>query len=135
MRITPGWVGTMNPEDAQLIHRIKNEFPKSPWYRSGIRNVFSIQDVDVHRRWRRLLSHPLSESSLKEVISQVESLVGFAIEQMGKEMEKRGSVDVYKWWMCMTADVVGELTFGESFGMLRTGEASCMLFPNPSPHL
>lgn len=125
VRITPTWVDTMNPEDALTIHRIKNEFPKSPWYNpTDVRNVFSIEDVDVHRRWRRLLSHPLSESALKDVLSQVESNVRFAIDQIGREMETRGVADVYKWWMCLASDVIGELTFGESFGMLHKGEAS-----------
>ncbi|KAK7750180.1 hypothetical protein SLS62_007931 [Diatrype stigma] len=114
----------MNPEDALTIHRIKNEFPKSPWYNADdMRDLFNIQDVDVHRRWRRLLSHPLSESALKGVLSQVESNVRFAVAQIGKEMETRGVADVYKWWMCMGSDVIGELTFGESFGMLQKGEA------------
>lgn len=120
----------MNPEDAQLIHRVKNEFPKSSWYSlAGDPDLFTVKDVEVHRRWRRLLSYPLSETGLKEVLSQVESLVRMTIHQMGKQMETRGSVDVYKWWMCMTADVIGQLTFGESFGMLRTGEVSQMVCP------
>lgn len=41
---------------------------------------------------------------------------------MHDEMKSRGAADVYKWWNFMTADITGELTFGESFRMLEKGE-------------
>lgn len=37
-------------------------------------------------------------------------------------METRGCTDVYKWWFFFTTDVIGELTFGESFKMLELGK-------------
>lgn len=47
-------------------------------------------------------------------------------------MKIRGAVDVYKWWMFMATDVIGELSFGESFRMLeygKVGDASCSAAP------
>ncbi|RYP74745.1 hypothetical protein DL771_002809 [Monosporascus sp. 5C6A] len=126
VRVRPYWVDTMNPEDTQTIYRIKNEFKKSEAYRTSPDiiplDIFSVRDVDVHRRWRRLLSHPLSEGGLKEVLPQVEANVRLAIKQIGQEMKVKGAADVYKWWMCMATDIIGELTFGESFRMLQTGK-------------
>ncbi|RYP59875.1 hypothetical protein DL770_010126 [Monosporascus sp. CRB-9-2] len=126
VRIRPYWVDTMNPEDTQTIYRIKSEFKKSEAYAVSPEliplDLFNVRDVDVHRRWRRLLSHPLSESGLKDVLPQVEANVRLAIKQIGQEMKLKGAADVYKWWMCMTTDVIGELTFGESFRMLQTGK-------------
>lgn len=37
-------------------------------------------------------------------------------------MKSRGAADIYKWWKFMTADLIGELTFGDSFRMLELGE-------------
>ncbi|RYP41265.1 hypothetical protein DL767_001119 [Monosporascus sp. MG133] len=126
VRIRPHWVDTMNPEDTLTIYRAKNEFKKSEAYRVSPDiiplDLFNVQDVDVHRRWRRLLSSPLSEGGLKEVLPQVEANVRLAIKQIGQEMKVKGAADIYKWWMCMTTDVIGELTFGESFRMLQTGK-------------
>ena len=40
---------------------------------------------------------------------------------MAEEMKTRGAADVFKWSLFMAADVIGELTFGESFRMLELG--------------
>lgn len=45
-----------------------------------------------------------------------------AINRMDEEMGKRGAADVFKWWLFMATDVIGELSFGESFRMLEAGE-------------
>jgi hypothetical protein len=52
----------------------------------------------------------------------VRDLVYLSIEQMKREMLKRGAVDVYKWALFTTTDVIGELTFGDSFRMLQQGK-------------
>lgn len=39
-------------------------------------------------------------------------------------MQTRGVADVFKWFLFMATDVIGELTFGESFRMLELGEVS-----------
>lgn len=87
-------------------------------------NLFTTVDVEFHRRHRRLLSGSLSETSLKAVHPIVEQRVELAIERMKQEMQTRGAADVFKWFLFMATDVIGELTFGESFRMLERGEAS-----------
>ena len=47
-----------------------------------------------------------------------------AVKGISKEMAKRGAADVFKWWMFMATDVIGELSFGESFKMLESGKVS-----------
>jgi hypothetical protein len=46
------------------------------------------------------------------------------MQRMEEEFKTRGATDVYKWWMFMTTDIIGELSFGESFQMLESGEVS-----------
>jgi hypothetical protein len=41
-----------------------------------------------------------------------------------KDDAKRGDADVLKWWTFMTTDVMGHLSFGESFHMLELGEVT-----------
>lgn len=52
----------------------------------------------------------------------ISSRVHMAIGRIAEEMEKRGAADVFKWWLFMATDVIGELSFGESFRMLEAGE-------------
>ena len=85
-------------------------------------SVFSTSDIEFHRRHRRLLSSPLSVSSLKLVEPVVHQRTVLAMEKMEEEARSRGATDVFKWSLFFSTDVVGELTFGESFRMLDLGK-------------
>ncbi|KAI0198135.1 cytochrome P450 [Astrocystis sublimbata] len=127
VRIRPQEVYIQDVDAAQQIFKIKNEFPKAKWYSDFIpfgQSVFSTRDIQMHRRLRRLLSSPLSESGLKQFQPQIEQKVNLAIERMGEEAKTRGAVDIFKWWLFMTTDVIGELSFGESFRMLESGKVN-----------
>lgn len=54
--------------------------------------------------------------------SIINDKVSLAIHKMKEEMEMRGVADVFKWWMFMASDVIGQLSFGSSFQMLERGE-------------
>lgn len=41
---------------------------------------------------------------------------------MAEEIQDRGATDVFKWWLFMATDIIGELSFGESFRMLEAGK-------------
>lgn len=85
-------------------------------------NTFSTRDPQFHASRRRLLASPISDSSLTRMEPLVNSKVHLAISQIAEEMKRRGVADVFKWWMFMATDIIGELTFGESFRMLESGE-------------
>jgi cytochrome P450 len=101
---------------------------KSEFYRHltryDIQNLFNSSDPKFHGERRRLLSSPLSASSLKHMEPLIEARVRLAIRRIQEEMEARGTVDVYKWWIFMATDIIGELCFGDSFHMLEHGEVS-----------
>jgi hypothetical protein len=46
------------------------------------------------------------------------------MDKMADEIKSRGVTDVFKWALFYSTDVVGELTFGESFRMLDIGKVS-----------
>ncbi|EMR72937.1 putative cytochrome p450 protein [Eutypa lata UCREL1] len=125
VRISPDQVFVSDPRDAHQIHRIKGEYLKAPFYEKivpGIVNVFNATSVDAHRRYRKLLSGPISETGLQVLLPQVDTKVRLAVHRISEEMYTRGAADISKWWMFMTTDVIGELSFGESFRMLEYGE-------------
>ena len=70
----------------------------------------------------------MSESSLKHYLPVVTSHVDLTISRMKEELNKQGHIDIWKWWMFMTTDVIGELTFGESFRTLQQGKARLRSF-------
>lgn len=110
------------------IHRVGGKYYKSPWYETltppGVQNLFNTSDPVFHGRHRRLLSMPMSDSSLREVEELVDARVQFTTQRMKTDMKRDGVVNVHKWWILMTSDVIGELSFGESLGLLEIGKVS-----------
>ena len=84
--------------------------------------MFTTGDPHFHSARRRLLASPISDSSLTRMEPIILSRVQMAIDRIAEEMGKRGVADVFKWWLFMATDVIGELSFGESFRMLEAGE-------------
>lgn len=111
----------------RTIYQVKDLYLKAPWYRAitpaGTKNMFSTNDREFHRRHRKLLSGPLSETSLATMLPLIEARVDLAIQRMKEEMKSdRRVADVFKWWVFMATDVIGSLTFGSSFRMLEQGK-------------
>lgn len=128
MRIAPDQADISDLAAKKQIYTVKETYKKSLWYSRitppDMQNVFSTSDVEFHRRHRRLLAGALSETSLKALEPFIMRKVDLCIEKMGAEMDQRGAVDVFKWFMFLATDVIGELSFGESFQMLEKGKVS-----------
>ncbi|KAI0187319.1 cytochrome P450 [Xylaria flabelliformis] len=127
VRVGPREVYTADPKAVQQVFRIKKEFLKAQWYLAFapfVLTIFNVLEVPVHRRLRRLLSNPLSETGLRPFYPQIEHKVDLAIDGIKKEFKTRGVADVYKWWFFFATDVVGEMSFGEGFRMLESGKVN-----------
>ncbi|KAI0131911.1 cytochrome P450 [Xylariales sp. AK1849] len=125
VRISPQETSLADPSATQRIYRIKGEFLKADMYSKiapGLTNIFITRDASTHKRYRRLLSNGISESALATHLPIIENKVRLTLQRMSEEMQRRGAADVFHWYMCMATDVIGELSFGESFRMLDTGE-------------
>ncbi|PLB47795.1 cytochrome P450 [Aspergillus steynii IBT 23096] len=126
VRIAPNEVDICDISAAREIHKTGGRFLKSEWYRllipRAFESVFSTPDPHLHSFRRRLLASPLSDSSLAKFEAQVRALIDLTIRQMSRELKTKSSADVFKWWLFMTTDIIGELSFGESFRMLEKGE-------------
>ncbi|KAI0545628.1 cytochrome protein [Xylaria curta] len=125
VRIAPGIVNFTSVEALKTIYGSRESYRKSPFYRllavSGQQGLFNTVDIEFHRRHRRLLAGPMAESSLQSVLPVLEARIAFVLSRMREETASRGAADVYKWWLFMATDIIGELTFGDSFRMLELG--------------
>lgn len=66
----------------------------------------------------------MTDSSLKMLIPQVASCVSKVMDGIRRDMKDDGAADILKWSFFLATDVIGELTFGESFQMLEHGKVS-----------
>ncbi|KAK5684481.1 hypothetical protein LTS10_004351 [Elasticomyces elasticus] len=97
--------------------------PKDPaWYPKPANGVPSILVADDagHTRHRRALAHAFSEKALAEqmglVQDYVDQLIGGIKDAAAKSSEP---VDLSRWYVWTTFDVISDLLWGEPFGCLR----------------
>lgn len=129
VRLNPHTIDLRSVSAAKQIHSFSRPFPKSQFYDNfhninGSSDMFSTRDSSTHAKHRKLLSGPISESGLKRVEHVVHERASLAVEKIAQETKTTGRADVLKWWMFYSTDVIGELTFGDSFRMLEQGKAS-----------
>lgn len=126
VRLGPNEVDVCDIKAYKEIYTVRETFVKSYWYKiltgGFVDTIFTTSDTTFHRRIRRLLSAPLSEASLASSHDFIAIKVNLAIQRMKEEMAEKGAADVYKWWLFMATDIIGELTFGKSFEMLDKTE-------------
>ncbi|RDA86314.1 hypothetical protein CP532_5689 [Ophiocordyceps camponoti-leonardi (nom. inval.)] len=126
VRIAPNEVDFADIPSLKTIYNTRETFRKTEWYQHittvGKETIFNTTDVDVHRRLRKLLAAPISDVNLRVYHDRIGQLTRTMIDGMRREMISRGAADVLKWFYFMSVDVIGDLTFGQSPGMLEKGE-------------
>lgn len=68
------------------------------------------------------MASPISDSSLTRLEPIIVNRIRLAVEKITMELTDHGVTDVFKWWLFMATDIIGELTFGDSFRMLEIGK-------------
>jgi cytochrome P450 len=126
VRLSPNEIDISDLKAVRQIHQTGSGFLKASWYQKlsppGVENLFVTTNPQFHSRHRRLLSTPLSDSSLRLAEPLIDSRVQLTIQRMREQMDTNGVVDVYEWWVFMSTDIIGELSFGESFELLENGK-------------
>ncbi|KAF2215047.1 hypothetical protein CERZMDRAFT_37216 [Cercospora zeae-maydis SCOH1-5] len=81
-------------------------------------------DDPSHSRQRRIVSHSFADRTLKDL----EPLLMRWITKMRGKLEEKSQtteqIDLLKYYNCTTFDIMGDLTFSASLGMLDNGEYS-----------
>ena len=85
---------------------------------SGAHSILSVPSDADHSRYRRLLSHGFSEKAMREQESVVMQYVDLLIQRL-HEYSKNGPQDMVAWYNWTTFDLIGDLTFNESFDCLE----------------
>ncbi|KAF6811305.1 cytochrome p450 monooxygenase [Colletotrichum plurivorum] len=126
VRIAPDEVSVADPDGYVSIHRMGSGFNKSRFYMDfigrGEPGIFTMTDPKQHAARRKLFARAFTVSSLRENCETlVREKVELAIDRIRSEAV-RSSADVHEWWSLMATDVIGQLSFGESFEMLENGK-------------
>ncbi|RDW63899.1 cytochrome P450-9 [Coleophoma crateriformis] len=87
----------------------------------GVQTI-SMADHANHARQRKALSHGFSKKALWEQEDIVQGFVDKLMKNFHGFAERKEVFDIVKWYNFITFDVIGDLSFGESFGCLDRGD-------------
>ncbi|KAI9029444.1 cytochrome P450 [Hyaloraphidium curvatum] len=129
VRSLPNMVIVADPEIAKAA-LAQNGWPKDPAIyradRQGARSLFSHIDPDQHKALRRKLSPAFSIRSLNSIEPIVLEVVRDFLDKLGSFADAGGSVDILKMYGLFTGDVIGEVAFGERWGMVKQGHSEVL---------
>jgi cytochrome P450 len=130
VRIAPDEISVADTDGFKQIHAVSSKFVKDHWYEELTifprHSVFTMQTKETHAARRKLFAKGFSKTYLRE---HYEPIVAEKAKLAVDGLKKRalaGSADLMQWWTFLATDTVGQLGFGESFGMLEKGEVSIL---------
>ena len=92
---------------------------------NGAPEILTADDA-THSRQRRVLAHAFSERALREEHQPlIQKNVDLLMKQLRSSIQDataKGRVDLANWLNLATFDIIGDLTFGETFGCLEQGD-------------
>ncbi|CRG83025.1 putative sterigmatocystin biosynthesis P450 monooxygenase STCB [Talaromyces islandicus] len=125
VRVGPHEVDIADISAVKEIHRVGGKYLKNEFYDNighrGSRTLFNQTDPHLHAIRRKLLSAGMARTSVVQLESDILQRIQLTIQRMQEESKDRGVIDVFKWWTFMAADVITQLSFGESFGTTERG--------------
>ena len=128
VRVNPNTLSFITAQSWKDIHGYlsgKRQLPK-PHFIRPVKNgqsqsLGAIIDEAEHARVRGLLSPAFSERAMREQESLIMGYIDLLIQRLRAHIHG-GEVDLVRWYNFTTFDIVGDLSLGQSFGSLESGD-------------
>ncbi|KAK3499458.1 putative benzoate 4-monooxygenase cytochrome P450 [Neurospora hispaniola] len=130
VRIQPNHVSICDDAAIPTIYGHGNGFLKSDFYDAFVsirRGLFNTRDRAEHTRKRKIVSHTFSAKSVQQFEPYMHSNLELFVKQWdsmiknSKNPDKTAHLDCLEWFNYLAFDVIGDLSFGQPFGMLSSG--------------
>ncbi|VBB86066.1 Putative cytochrome P450 E-class, group IV [Podospora comata] len=139
VRIGPNTVDIDYPESIKVVFgtttKQKAEWKKTGFYLSSstrvketgeiMYNLFSQIDPELHAKWKRPVAKYYSAAAVARVESKMDEVVDMLCQELDKRVsgnDGQGGIDLGKWIVYYTWDVIGNVTFSQPLGYLREGK-------------
>ncbi|KAF2273806.1 cytochrome P450 [Westerdykella ornata] len=99
------------------------EMTKEPVFNEAFKdNLLGVTKREDHSRMRRILSRGFSASTMQKQEPFLQRYVDKLISELRKRCDDgRALINIEAWFSFTAFDIIGDLTFGESFGSLDSG--------------
>jgi cytochrome P450 len=110
------------PEAVQIVLGSESKCSKTDWYETSLPlvNLHTTRDKKIHEKRRKVFSRAFSPQALRDYEPRINMHAEEFINQIKVMKGKPFRGD--RWFKYFAYDVMGELAFGESFGMLTAEE-------------
>ena len=135
VRYSSNRVSTVHPDAAAILYSHKSKYAKSSFYDAFSMfehpNAFSCRNIQDHSNVRRAISAAFTLTSLLDLEEHVDSCVDDLIGNIDGVAQGRTStagskdgrqLDMAFTFQAFAMDVVGNLAFGQSFGLVQSGK-------------
>ncbi|KAI9002998.1 cytochrome P450 [Hyaloraphidium curvatum] len=131
VRSFPTMVACADPVVLSAALATANGWPKDPKTymgnpEDGSRNLFSLVDHDAHKTMRRKLSPAFSIKSLNATEPIIASVVTAFLERLNGMAKSGNSADFLKLFGLFTGEIIGEVAFGDRWGLVKTGHSDVL---------
>ncbi|KAK5677365.1 hypothetical protein LTS10_009935 [Elasticomyces elasticus] len=122
VRIGSNDLSITDPAIVDAAFSASSKVRKSQWYdaASPYDSMHTTRSRALHDRRRRVWAPGFSDRALREYETHVQMFNDKLIERI--RQHGGGGLDVSKWFMLYSFDVMGKLAFGRNYGMLDSGE-------------
>lgn len=130
VRIAPNELSIADPDAIPIILGHGTGTTKSKFYDAFVANrrgLFSTRDRKEHTRKRKIISSTFSHRNIMEFEPYILETLRVLTKRMDQVISENCSqegwsnMDFLPWCNYIAFDVIGDLAFGERFGMLETG--------------
>ncbi|KAF2176885.1 cytochrome P450 [Zopfia rhizophila CBS 207.26] len=130
VRTGPRELSVATADAVPLIHGIASKCTKGPWYDSAKHiegsSLHSTRSKQDHKERRRIWDRAFNAKSLREYEPRI-NRHSFALMQKLKENAHEPSLRISNWVNFYSFDVMGDIGFSRSFGMLAKGEEDYLI--------
>jgi cytochrome P450 len=126
--MAPNEYSFTDPEVAKEIYAINSKYLKSSFYdafgdpNNAHRNMFSLRDPKAHQEDRRKVASMYSLTSILSYEPYVDSSIALLSAKFRDFADQGQAFELMAWMQYYAFDVIGEITFGRSFGMMESGQ-------------
>jgi hypothetical protein len=129
VRTGPSEISSIDPDAISAILGPSSRCTRAAWYGMAhpIRAIFHTRSKVEHEKRRQVWAPGLSTKALKAYQPRIESNIASLVQQIDGHNVKGETINVSRWFNYLSFDVMGDVGFGKSFGMLEKGEKTEVL--------
>lgn len=127
VRLAPNRYSISDPSAIRTIYGTGSRFSKSEYYdpfggpMMDHRDVFTERSNEKHALERRKTSNLYAMSSLMSYEPFVDKVNREFMAAIANHAQRKHEFDLFTWMQFYAFDVIGEITFGRSFGLIEAG--------------